>query len=177
MQRCQLHQPRWLLPRRSPQVLFISKARLSNMVVILRLTIAISRYHVCGIISPFADSRHTVWKRYFVDEWNRHGTARVVKRSSGDSKFDRPVPLTAYGSRREEFRQAAISLSKTPPACILYFSLIRILQQRCSSLRYPVRSTRSLSTVPMIAVIKWLQIKSSHLLWLTLQTALSLMHW
>ncbi len=32
------------------------------------------------------------------------------------------------GSRREEFRQAAISLSKTPPACILYFSLIRILQ-------------------------------------------------
>ncbi|AAO72065.1 Uncharacterised protein [Salmonella enterica subsp. enterica serovar Typhi] len=103
---------------------------------------------------PFADSRHTVWKRYFVDEWNRHGTARVVKRSSGDSKPDRPVPLTAYGSRREEFRQAAISLSKTPPACILYFSLIRILQQRCSSLRYPVRSTRSLSTVPMIAVIK-----------------------
>lgn len=126
---------------------------------------------------PFADSRHTVWKRYFVDEWNRHGTARVVKRSSGDSKPDRPVPLTAYGSRREEFRQAAISLSKTPPACILYFSLIRILQQRCSSLRYPVRSTRSLSTVPMIAVIKWLQIKSSHLLWLTLKTALSLMHW
>lgn len=153
MQRCQLHQPRWLLPRRSPQALFISKARLSNMVVILRLTIAISRYHVCGIISPFADSRHTVWKRYFVDEWNSHGTARVVKRSSGDSKPDRPVPLTAYGSRRRSSgRRRFRSVKRRPPAFCTF--LIRILQQRCSSLRYPVRSTRSLSTVPMIAVIK-----------------------
>lgn len=77
-----------------------------------------------------------------------------LKDHPDDSKFDRPVPLTAYGSRREDFRQAAIALGKTPPACILYFSLLCILQQRFLSLRYPVRYTRSLSTVPMIAVIK-----------------------
>ncbi len=125
VQRCQLHQPRWLLPRRSPQALFISKARLSNMVVILRLTIAISRYHVCGIISPFADSRHTVWKRYFVDEWNRHGTARVVKRSSGDSKPDRPVPLTAYGSRRRSSgRRRFRSVKRRPPAFCTFLSFV-----------------------------------------------------
>ncbi len=36
---------------------------------------------------PFTDSRHgPSGKRYFVDKWNRHGTARVVKRSTRDSK-------------------------------------------------------------------------------------------